>query len=82
VADRGPGVPPEEKERIFEKFVRGKHVGGGAGLGLAICQGIVAAHGGRIWVDNLPEGGCAFTFTLPISQEPPAIEEEAEENLS
>lgn len=82
VADRGPGVPPEESERIFEKFVRGKHVGGGAGLGLAICQGIVAAHGGRIWVDNLPEGGSAFTFTLPITQEPPTIEKEAEENLS
>ncbi|MBN1957592.1 MAG: DUF4118 domain-containing protein, partial [Desulfuromonadales bacterium] len=82
VADRGPGVPPEERERIFEKFVRGKQAGGGAGLGLAICQGIVAAHGGRIWVDNLPEGGCAFTFTLPISQEPPSIEEESEENLT
>lgn len=82
VADRGPGVPPEESERIFEKFVRGKQAGGGAGLGLAICQGIVAAHGGRIWVDNLSEGGCAFTFTLPISQEPPSIEEESEENLT
>jgi two-component system sensor histidine kinase KdpD len=82
VADRGPGVSPDESERIFEKFVRGKHVGGGAGLGLAICQGIVAAHGGRIWVGNLPQDGCAFTFTLPISQEPPSIEEESDENLS
>jgi two-component system sensor histidine kinase KdpD len=82
VADRGPGIPAEEKDHIFEKFVRGRHVGGGAGLGLAICQGVVAAHGGRIWLDNLPEGGCVFTFTLPISQEPPAIEEELEETLS
>jgi two-component system sensor histidine kinase KdpD len=81
VADRGPGVPPEERARIFEKFVRGKHLGGGAGLGLAICQGIVAIHGGRIWMENLPEGGSAFTFSLPISQEPPSIEEEADENL-
>jgi len=79
VADRGQGVPPGESERIFEKFVRGKHVGGGAGLGLAICQGFVALHGGRIWMDNLPEGGSAFTFTLPISKSPPPLEEELEE---
>jgi two-component system sensor histidine kinase KdpD len=81
VADRGPGIPPEAGERIFEKFVRGKHVGGGAGLGLAICQGIVSAHGGRIWLGNLPEGGVAFTFALPVGQPPPPLEQEPEERL-
>ena len=78
VADQGPGIPPGQTQVIFEKFVRGKHVGGGAGLGLAICQGIIAAYGGRIWVDNLPAGGCAFTFTLPVDQASPVIEEETE----
>lgn len=82
VADRGPGILPEDSEQIFEKFVRGKHISGGAGLGLSICQGIVAAHGGEIWVDNLPEGGSAFTFTLPMTQKPPIIEKGAEENLT
>ena len=52
VADRGPGVPPETSSAIFEKFYRlpREGAGGGAGLGLAICRGIVEAHGGRIWV--------------------------------
>ena len=49
VADQGSGHSAGRSGRIFEKFVRGKQVGGGAGLGLAICRGIVAAHGGRIW---------------------------------
>jgi len=81
VADQGPGIPPEDVERIFEKFVRGKHAGGGVGLGLAICRGIVAAHGGRIWAENVPEGGAMFTFTLPTGQLPPPIEEEPGETI-
>ena len=43
----------------------------GAGLGLAICRGIVQAHGGRIWAQNLPGGGVAFLFTLPLGDAPP-----------
>ena len=74
IADRGPGLPPGDEERVFEKFYRGNTTGpGGAGLGLAICRGIVLAHGGRIWAENRPEGGVAFRFTLPIvgsSQKP------------
>ncbi len=66
VADHGPGLPPGDEDRIFEKFYRvvpgSRH---GDGLGLAICRGIVEAHGGRIWAQNLPEGGVAFLFTLP-----------------
>jgi two-component system, OmpR family, sensor histidine kinase KdpD len=79
VADEGPGIPAEETERIFEKFVRGKYAAGGVGLGLAICRGIVLAHGGRIWAENRPAGGAAFTFTLPTGEAPPPLEQEPEE---
>ena len=65
VADRGPGVPPEDLERVFEKFYRAAP-GTGAGLGLAICKAVVEAHGGRIWAENRPDGGAAFRFTLPL----------------
>jgi len=72
VADRGPGVPRGEEDRVFEKFYRARPVDGrGAGLGLAICQAIVKAHGGHIWAQNLPEGGVAFLFTLPLAGTPP-----------
>jgi two-component system sensor histidine kinase KdpD len=72
VADRGPGIPAGTEELVFRKFYRpdgpeGSTDGGaGAGLGLAICRGIVLAHGGRIWAAPLPGGGAAFRFTLPL----------------
>ena len=73
VADRGPGVPDEERERIFEKFHRAAGGGGGIGLGLAICRGIVTAHGGRIWAEPRAGGGAVFRFTLPVRRtSPPA----------
>ncbi len=73
VADHGPGLPPGEEDRVFEKFFRGEQiVARGAGLGLAICRGIVRAHGGRIWAQNLPGGGVAFLFTLPLGATQPA----------
>jgi two-component system sensor histidine kinase KdpD len=66
VADRGRGVAKEDAERVFDKFFRVREgEGGGVGLGLTICRGIVNAHGGRIWVDERPGGGAAFRFTLP-----------------
>lgn len=69
VRDHGPGIPEGMRARIFEKFVRAvgpeRHASG-AGLGLAICKGIVEAHGGRIWAENLP-GGARFSFTLPLA---------------
>ncbi|HEY5146695.1 MAG TPA: sensor histidine kinase KdpD [Polyangiaceae bacterium] len=73
IADRGPGIPRELKDRIFEKFYRlpREGAGGGAGLGLAICRGIVEAHGGRIWAENREGGGAVFRFTLPIDGAPP-----------
>jgi two-component system sensor histidine kinase KdpD len=72
VADRGPGIPAGEEERIFEKFRRLKvaDAAGGAGLGLTICRGIVHAHGGRIWAENRSGGGTGFRFTIPLKGPP------------
>jgi len=72
VSDQGWGIPAGEEKRIFEKFYRVTSEGnqGGAGLGLTICRSIVEAHGGRIWADNLPTGGAAFHFTLPLTESP------------
>ncbi|MGH7440642.1 MAG: ATP-binding protein [Polyangiaceae bacterium] len=68
VADQGPGVEPRDRERIFEKFYRAHEgQGGGVGLGLAICRGMVSAHGGQIRVEGRPGGGAAFRFTLPLA---------------
>lgn len=73
VADGGPGLPRGEEDRVFEKFYRAaSNDRRGAGLGLAICRGIVQAHGGRMWARNRPEGGVAFLFTLPVTGTPPA----------
>jgi two-component system sensor histidine kinase KdpD len=75
IADRGPGIPGELVDRIFEKFFRlpREGAGGGAGLGLAICRGIVEAHRGRIWAENRDGGGAAFRFTLPMDGPPPEL---------
>jgi two-component system sensor histidine kinase KdpD len=70
VSDRGPGIPEEMHTQIFQKFVRAKNKSSasGAGLGLAICQGIVEAHGGRLGVKAREGGGATFWFTLPIDK--------------
>jgi len=70
VADRGPGIPAGEREKIFQHFYRldrdyRAHTQG-SGLGLAICRGIVQAHGGRIWVEDRPGGGSIFRIALPL----------------
>jgi two-component system sensor histidine kinase KdpD len=78
VENRGPHIAPEDLERIFHPFYRlsrGDRAQG-AGLGLSICKGIVEAHGGRIWAENLAQGGVAFRFTLPLTLDgagPPTI---------
>jgi two-component system sensor histidine kinase KdpD len=65
--DHGPGLPPGTEGKVFDKFYRAQRDGErGAGLGLAICRGIVQAHGGKIWAQNIPDGGVAFLFTLPL----------------
>jgi len=75
VSDPGPGIPPDQRERVFERFVqvntsqrqRGSK---GSGMGLTFCKLAVEAHGGQIWVAESPEGGAAFHFTLPTEMSP------------
>lgn len=75
IADRGPGLPPGEEEKVFEKFYqRAPGHGRGAGLGLAICKSIVEAHGGAIQAGNRPGGGAVFRLTIPL-HEVPSFEE-------
>jgi two-component system sensor histidine kinase KdpD len=77
VKDRGPGVPEAERQRIFDKFYRVPGApASGAGLGLAICRGMVEAHGGQIGVSDREGGGSTFRFTLPIEGTPPPVEED------
>lgn len=69
IIDPGVGIPEEEREMVFEKFVQGTRTRGGrmgSGLGLAICREIINGHRGRIWVDPNPEGGSIFRFVLPL----------------
>lgn len=79
VADRGPGIPPGEEERVFERFHRIAMPGvQGAGLGLPIARAIALAHGGRLTASNRPEGGAVFRLTLPLLEPPAAPAESAE----
>lgn len=68
VHDRGPGIPPDEVPRLFDRFWRGNQVrrGAGAGLGLAISKGCIDAHGGRIDVASRPGRGSTFTLSIPL----------------
>lgn len=70
VSDTGPGIPPEDRERIFERFTQGissEMKRRGFGLGLAYCRLAVQHHGGKIWVEDGEQGaGSRFIFTLPI----------------
>jgi hypothetical protein len=66
VRDAGPGVAPEDRETVFERFRRlDGHGKPGAGLGLYISRGLVEAHGGRVTIGDAPEGGAEFAFTVP-----------------
>ncbi|MGH2524385.1 MAG: sensor histidine kinase, partial [Anaerolineales bacterium] len=75
VADNGPGIPPDDLPRVFERFFRGDRsrvrpeAHGGTGLGLAIAKHVIEAHGGRIWVESegRPGQGAVFHFTLPAA---------------
>ena len=69
VADTGPGIAPEDQERIFEEFQQtdvGVRQREGTGLGLALSRRLVELHGGRIWVESEPGRGSRFVFTLPL----------------
>jgi two-component system sensor histidine kinase KdpD len=72
VADRGPGLPPGDEERVFERFYRGAHATvRGVGLGLPIARAIAQAHGGRLVAANRPGGGAVFRLTLPVPADVP-----------
>jgi signal transduction histidine kinase len=74
VEDEGSGLAAEAPQRMFERFWRDDdsrtRASGGSGLGLAIAQGLVEAHGGRIWAENRAEGGARVAFTLPLADAP------------
>jgi signal transduction histidine kinase len=80
VADDGPGVPPAERTRVFQRFVRlddaRARADGGAGLGLAIVAEVVAAHGGTVDVVDGPLGGALFRVRLPLPDGAPPDEPE------
>jgi two-component system sensor histidine kinase KdpD len=80
VADRGAGLVPGDEQRIFEKLYRGRHTSrcNGVGLGLTICRGMVAAHGGHTWAESRPGGGTVLRFTLPVQGTPPPMATETE----
>jgi two-component system phosphate regulon sensor histidine kinase PhoR len=71
VVDRGPGIDPDDRERIFERFYRGKRAGDrqvrGSGIGLSIVQHVVVAHGGEVTVEATRGGGSTFVVRLPVS---------------
>ena len=74
IIDTGPGIPPDEREKVFDKFQQLARTRtqqqGGTGLGLSIASGIVEAHGGKLWVDAGDNGqGCNFQFFIPLGQE-------------
>ena len=78
VVDHGPGIPGPERERVFDQFYRLKGGGRrpeGTGMGLAICRGIVQAHGGSLRVETTSGGGASFVLTLPVSPRPAPVEE-------
>jgi two-component system sensor histidine kinase KdpD len=73
VTDAGPGIAPEDRPRLFDRFFRGAAAQGrpsGLGMGLSIARGLLAAEGGRVWAENPPEGGAAFTIAVPAEPSP------------
>lgn len=74
ITDHGPGIPEGQEEHIFEKLVRFQQgeARAGAGLGLAICKGVMQAHGGRIAASNRASGGAQFLVSLPLGERPAA----------
>jgi two-component system OmpR family sensor kinase len=73
VADHGPGLTPEQADRVFERFYRADQArtrqAGGTGLGLAIVSALVTAHGGTVTVEPTPGGGATFRIVLPLAPE-------------
>jgi two-component system sensor histidine kinase KdpD len=68
VTDQGPGLDPGELEHLFERFYRGRvarQIAPGTGMGLAITRGLLAAAGGRVWGENVPDAGARFSIVVP-----------------
>ncbi|MBK9211294.1 MAG: ATP-binding protein [Anaerolineales bacterium] len=71
IEDTGPGIPPEEQSRVFEKFFRATNAPEqveGSGLGLAIVKSIVESHQGRVWVESIVGKGSSFIVILPAQE--------------
>src|SRR5579862_446372 len=76
VTDHGPGIPPDEQQRIFERYYRGKQGRGqlsGMGMGLPIARQVIEAHHGRVWVESRPGEGATFSFSLPVAHEEASV---------
>lgn len=78
VSDNGVGIPPDEQQKIFERFYRADNPlsveAGGAGLGLSIVKALVEAHGGRVWVESKVGSGSTFGVVLPVvAEDTPAL---------
>ncbi len=86
VTDEGPGIPPEERARLFDRFYRVDAARGraitGSGLGLAICLEVALAHGGRVWVESTPPNGSTFSLALPGWRALPSEESSASSDLA
>ncbi len=90
VADEGPGLAEDEASKVFQRFYRGRAARasgdgatrGGMGLGLTICEGIIKAHGGRIWAERNVPRGVAFQFALPIERPQPEVPSEVQEGAA
>jgi two-component system sensor histidine kinase KdpD len=79
VIDRGPGIPPAQREKIFNMFYtvsRGDFHRAGTGLGLAICQGMLGAHGGSASVIDIEDGGACIRLLLPLTEPEPSLQQE------
>jgi len=78
VADHGPGLPPGDLSRLFDRFQRGPEAApGGTGLGLSLVKGFAEAQGGTVAAANRLGGGAVFTVRLPLAKMPPVPEEKA-----
>ena len=82
VADSGVGIPRHQWDRVFRPYQRADTATSrgisGNGLGLAICKGIIEAHGGRIWVESEPGAGTVFSFTVPVARGLPGVSDARE----